>query len=543
MAVLERMARLTNSLVKLEGSVPARPGLARPQGEPAYRALFETATDAILVADWETGCFREVNSAAERLFGYQPDEWAKLRGRMLAPDEPQSETRAMTDELARQGEARRTRWRFRRRDGTQFWGDVSVSVFEAGEQRYMVNIIRDVSEAVAREAELERSYRSLKETQAKLAHADRLALIGQIAAGVAHEINNPAAYISANLDTLEHELERLTLDVKKRSSLLEVVRESQSGVSRITSITRELRAFSRMSQDAIDDIDLNDVVQAACKMTGNEIRHRARLELRLSPLPPITGHADRLTQVITNLLLNAAQSIREGEASLNRILVETSEAADSLLVTVTDSGSGIAPSHLPHLFEPFFTTKGAGEGTGLGLALCADIVHRHGGEISVDSAKGKGSRFTLRFPKVTGLKRSSELNSRPPQGSPAERLRLLIIDDEPLLLRAYERMLGRTHDVEVALGGEEGLKVLRARPDFDLILCDLMMPDCDGPSVYQALSQEAPELLERLHFCSGGAFTQRVTDFLTRVGRPVLEKPLNAARLSRLLSERPAGKT
>ncbi|MCA9646297.1 MAG: response regulator, partial [Myxococcales bacterium] len=251
----------------------------------------------------------------------------------------------------------------------------------------------------------------------------------------------------------------------------------------------------------------------------------------------ITGHADRLTQVITNLLLNAAQAIREGEASLNRILVETREADDSLFVSVSDTGSGIAPNHVSQLFEPFFTTKGAGEGTGLGLALCADIVHRHGGEISVESAKGKGSRFTIRFPKDTGLKRSP-VHSRPPQGAAARRLRLLIIDDEPLLLRAYERMLARTHDVEVALGGEAGLKVLRARQDFDLILCDLMMPDCDGPSVYQALSQEAPELLERLHFCSGGAFTQRVTDFLTRVGRPVLEKPLNQARLSRLLDER-----
>ncbi|MGE0326755.1 MAG: ATP-binding protein [Polyangiaceae bacterium] len=531
------MARITNSLVKLEVAPPAR--RAVPQTASAYRAVFETATDAILVADWDTACFREANTAAERLFGYSADEWPRLTGRMLAPDEPITETRALSLELEAKGAARRTRWRFRRRDGTGFWGDVSVNVFEADGQRYMVNIIRDVSETVAREAELERSYQSLKETQAKLAHADRLALIGQIAAGVAHEINNPAAYISANLDTLEHEIERITLEASKRSSLLEIVRESQSGVSRITSITRELRAFSRMSQDAIDDLDLNDIVQAACKMTGNEIRHRARLELRLSSLPMITGHADRLTQVVTNLLLNAAQSIREGEASLNRILVETKETEDSLLVSVSDTGVGIAQNHLPQLFEPFFTTKGAGEGTGLGLALCADIMHRHGGEISVESAKGKGSRFTLRFPKDTGLKRSA-INSKPPPGGSARRLRLLIIDDEPLLLRAYERMLGRIHDVEVALGGEAGLKVLRARTDFDLVLCDLMMPDCDGPSVYQALSQESPELLERLHFCSGGAFTQRVTDFLARVGRPVLEKPLNPARLNRLLEDRSA---
>ncbi|MCA9626073.1 MAG: PAS domain S-box protein [Myxococcales bacterium] len=532
------MARLTNSLVKLEVDSPSRPSVPAPPGDPAYRALFDTATDAILVADWDTGRFREVNSAATKLFGYTADEWSRLTGRMLAPDEGKLESQGLTQELESRGAARRTRWRFRRRDGGCFWGDVSVSVFEAGGRRYMVNIIRDVSDTVAREAELERSYRSLKETQAKLAHADRLALIGQIAAGVAHEINNPAAYISANLDALEHDLGQLTLESRKRAQLIEIVRESQSGVSRITSITRELRAFSRMSQDAIDEIDLNDVVQAACKMTGNEIRHRARLELRLNPLPLITGHADRLTQVVTNLLLNAAQSIREGEASLNRILVETEVVDDKLQVRVSDSGRGIAPNHLPHLFEPFFTTKGSGEGTGLGLALCADIVHRHGGEISVDSAKGKGSRFTLIFPMDTGLRRPNAQHSRPPQGGSAQRLRLLIIDDEPLLLRAYERMLGREHDVEVALGGEEGLRVLRARQDFDLILCDLMMPDCDGPAVYQALKQEAPELLERLHFCSGGAFTQRVTDFLTRVGRPVLEKPLNAARLSRLLAER-----
>ncbi|MCA9645845.1 MAG: PAS domain S-box protein, partial [Myxococcales bacterium] len=273
------MARITNSLVKLEANnQPVRSGA--PEGLSAYRAVFETATDAILVAEWTSACFREANSAAERLFGYSAEEWPRLSGRMLAPDAAIADTRALSAELEATGSARRTRWRFRRRDGSRLWGDVSVSVFDAGGQRFMVNMIRDVSEAVEREAELERSYASLKETRAKLAHADRLALIGQIAAGVAHEINNPAAYISANLDTLEHELAHLTLETRKRDSLLEIVRESQAGVSRITSITRELRAFSRMSQDAIVDLDLNDVVQAASNIICNEIRHRARLELR-----------------------------------------------------------------------------------------------------------------------------------------------------------------------------------------------------------------------------------------------------------------------
>jgi CheY-like chemotaxis protein/anti-sigma regulatory factor (Ser/Thr protein kinase) len=279
-------------------------------------------------------------------------------------------------------------------------------------------------------------------------------------------------------------------------------------------------------------VHLDEVVQRACRMAKTEIRHRARLVLDLRTRRPVTGDHGKLTQLVTNLVVNAAHAIVEGQADCNQISVTTQERGDTLVLVVEDTGQGIPADLRERIFEPFFTTKPAGRGGGLGLAVCMDIARLHQGTIRVDSELGRGSRFEVCLPLHDGLAAPPPIESPAAATSPPPtRGRLLLIDDDALVLRGLGRLLSLSHEVVLAHGGQEGLEVLLHDRDFDAILCDLMMPVTDGPEVHAVIARRAPELLPRLAFCSGGAFTPRVRAFVDSVDNLVLGKPIRRAEL------------
>ena len=349
-------------------------------------------------------------------------------------------------------------------------------------------------------------------------------LIGQLAAGVAHEVNNPLQFIQSNLSAVAQYwadgapavVDGMFQDIKL-------------GVDRIESVIQALLPFVRAGSDDASDVDLNAVVKFSVRMADNELRHRARVILELDPMPPLVAHREKLGRVITNLLLNAAQAIEEGAADENVVTVSTRYVDGCLLVRVKDTGSGIEPEHMGNLFEPFFTTKGAGKGTGLGLSLCFDIARAHAGRIDVSTELGTGSQFTLVLPVDNGFALPSQVAEAEPSSS--ERLRILVIDDEPLVLRSYERMLGRRHEVVTALGGDRALERLDLDCEFDVILCDLMMPSRDGVMVYERLRASHETLIDRIVFCTGGVFTERVLRFLKGIQNRVLQKPISPQML------------
>jgi signal transduction histidine kinase/FixJ family two-component response regulator len=380
----------------------------------------------------------------------------------------------------------------------------------------------------------------------RLAHTERLAAIGQLAAGVTHEINNPATYVVANLTTMLDLLTALELDPSAREDtraklreLGDMVKENLDGMSRIRSITNDLRTFSRIDSPEVTLVDLNECVVSACKIAFSEIRQRAHLIQALSELPPIPASRGKLAQVVTNLLVNAAQAIPEGNVEQHRVTVRTGHSAGEVWLQVEDTGRGISPQIRAKIFDPFFTTKTRTQGTGLGLALCADIVRQHQGTISVSSQPEGGTCFEVRLPLDTQLEPSppTPVTSQVvPRLRKSRRLQVLLIDDEPLVLRSLRRMLSE-HHIDTAQSGREALELLRRKQDYDLIFCDLMMPEMDGTVVHAELERQMPALLQRLVFCSGGAFTARTKQFVEQTKRPLVEKPLTRESFERVVSE------
>lgn len=373
----------------------------------------------------------------------------------------------------------------------------------------------------------------------RLEHSDRLAALGQLTAGVAHELNNPAAYVLSNLRQIEEVTARMITDGGKPNDLeliLDMTKDCRRGVELIASISRELKFFAH-SGDEEEEIDLEEIIANTCTMTLNEIRYRARLERDIGSLPTIVGSRSKLSQVFVNLLINAAQSIGDGKLADNQITVSARQEQTKVIITIEDTGCGISAANQAKIFEPYFTTKPKGQGTGLGLPICAEIVANHGGSITVESEVGKGTRFIVKLPIETGhVVTPPPPESALPKAKPKKSQRVLLIDDEPLLLKSLARMLKARVKVVTASGGADALDILSRDSDFGAIICDLMMPDVDGIHVYEAVQANHPQLAEKLFFLSGGVFTDRMSTFLQETQVTILDKPVSRETLFQALA-------
>jgi CheY-like chemotaxis protein len=255
-------------------------------------------------------------------------------------------------------------------------------------------------------------------------------------------------------------------------------------------------------------------------------------------LPRSRARTNELGRVFLNLLVNAAQAIPEGNASLNRIVVTASARAGEVVVEVRDSGLGVARHVRERIFDAFFTTKPVGVGMGLGLSIARSIVEGAGGRIEFESEEGRGATFRVRLPAVSPVSAAAPYVGHAPGSLPPRaRRRVLVIDDEPLIGRSLERLLGRVHDVTVLLSAADALHRIDRGERWDAILCDFMMADLDGIGFYEALSARERGSLLRLAFITGGAFGERATRFLAEHDVPVLQKPLDPSVLLEMVEK------
>ncbi|PRP90392.1 response regulator [Enhygromyxa salina] len=386
-----------------------------------------------------------------------------------------------------------------------------------------------------------------KDLQARLMLSDRMASIGTLAAGVAHEINNPLTYVLANLHILGKRAEKaIGLDQTDaaRSQLcsqdtLQLLRETAEGARRVRDIARDLKTFSR-SSDEVHPVDVRQVLDSSVRMAINEIRHRARLERNYLGSPLVLANSSRLGQVFLNLIVNAAQAIPEGAADDNLIRLTTTTGEDGHAeVIVADTGSGIAQHLIERIFEPFVTMKPVGVGTGLGLYICRDIIHHIGGVIQVDSVIGEGTSFTVRLPPAPADAVLSPLTPVPGRKRQEDlpRARILVIDDEPNIGRSFVRSLPE-HEITVVDSGREGVRALDDGASFDLIFCDVMMPDVTGRDVHEHITEHHPGMVDKIVFMTGGAFTERASEFISRVNAPRVDKPFDVSTIRAILRQK-----
>ncbi len=363
--------------------------------------------------------------------------------------------------------------------------------------------------------------------------AERAAQIGRMVADVGHEINNPLTYVVASLELLQEHMNTEELDDPER---LEALNDALDGTRRIEQIVRDLKTAARNQDDDGKGSDPNEAIRAALRMSTNELRQRTRVESELGEVPWIPISEGRFTQIIVNLLINAAHAIPEGDHRANLVRVSTCTTLEgNVRIEVRDTGTGMSASTLERVFEPFYTTKKSG--TGLGLPICKKFVEASGGSLTLESTVGTGTTIQIDLPPVLDPRQSEDRPDADGGDAPA---RILVIDDERLIGVAITRMLGKSHEV-IAMESATDALALLSRPDhgaFDIILCDLMMPDLSGMELFERVQADAPEVAERMIFMTGGAFTDAATQFIESVPNEVIDKPVRRVTLERLVAER-----
>jgi signal transduction histidine kinase/ActR/RegA family two-component response regulator len=383
--------------------------------------------------------------------------------------------------------------------------------------------------------------KELARTQEALHRAEKLGALGQLAAGVAHEINNPAAAIAANVRYLQESLETSgTLP----SDGLACLEEAHSSIDRITGVVRQLLDAGRLagsSSTQTEGVSLAAVVAEAARIARPHYGERVKLVRHVPVELHGLGREPALVQVLANLLVNAAQAIPP-ERSDGRVEVSAARVGDRVELVVADDGTGMSEETLRRLFEPFFTTKAFGEGTGLGLAVSRGLIVALGGQLHFSSVLGRGSRATLELPAADAPPPRAEVrdDASVPAGPPR---RVLIIDDDPELRSALRRCLKSRYEVALTDGTESALAMLRDDDAWDLIVCDLMMADGGGARVYDTLRAERPGLAARMIFLTGGAVTSEARSFLDAQPQPVLYKPLDLIAFARLAEQLSARRT
>jgi len=501
------------------------------------------------------GRLLRVNPALCRMLGRTAGELERLTWKDITHPDDMAESEECVRALL-SGEA--DRWEMNKRylakSGKIVQAHVTTSLMRnrEGEPQFFLTHIVDQTERV--------------ELEARLTQADRLASTGMLAAGVAHEINNPLSFVLFNLENISDMLSRCVERIQQirhilveklgndqatrlfeqRRDLLDAfdfgvardnVREALDGAQRIKEIVRGLKAFSRVDAGKPEPIAVEDAIRSALTLCRNELKYRARVVADFAATSPVLASEGRLSQVFLNLLINAAHAIPEGNVAGNKVLLRTWQERGTVCVEVSDTGCGMPKEVFARLFEPFFTTKPKGVGSGLGLHISKNIIQECGGTIKVESEVGKGTRFLIRLPAFAGETRPGPKDTvqQPEKRGPAGRV--FIVDDEPGIRKILTRLLCE-HQVVAAGSGLEAKALLEADADFDVILCDLMMQDFSGVDLHRWLRQERPDLARRLIFMTGGVFTPAARDYLDSVDNLRLEKPIDAATLKQIVADR-----
>ncbi len=410
----------------------------------------------------------------------------------------------------------------KRKDGSVRELELSISpVFDDhGGIEHYVELTRDVTER--------------REAEAAMQQSERLASLGMLAAGMAHEINNPMTYVLSNLEHLKELSQESKLQVDPEEVDLELcLDDSIHGARRVVEIVADLQALSRQKVDSkVGKASALQTLEMCVRMAQGQIRHNAEV-VREFPTEDVwlTINPQKLSQILLNLILNAVQAMAPGQAAVNRLTLRVRALSDGRgEISVADTGSGMPPGVAQRIFDPFFTTKGTGGGTGLGLSISHSIVTAAQGEILVESEVGKGTCFRVVLPLASAQEEAS-----PPERTSLRGLSVLVVDDEPGVLTAIRRMLASCRTA-TATSVKQALEMI-AHERFDLVLSDVMMSEHTGMELVQALRERDPEMARRVCLMSGGVIGAALVQEVRASGVPLLHKPMTSHELHEALRQ------
>jgi PAS domain S-box-containing protein len=478
-----------------------------------WRALVDCAPDVLMHLD-EQGRVRFINRTPEGVAGASSERAQSLSWFELCDERHHPAMRDALADVFALG-ASRTLETSRRSNDCATWTESHLGPVRNG---------ADVTGALV----IERDVSAKKQAEAQLVAVDRMASIGSLAAAIAHEVNNPLASVMANLELAVHEAEQI--GTRLPAELMDELYDAREAASRVRSIVRDLRVFSRSDDDVFGPVDLARVLDSTLRLAWNEVRQRASLERSFSAVGRVYGSESRLGQVLLNLLLQVVHQIEEGHADRNTIGVRlftddlgrvVIELREQVRDRVAESPNGNAASQA------------------LCFSICNRVLGEHGGNLeSTHTDDGRLLRVTMpaceeavaeQLEESAVLPRISEIHAR-------RRGRVLVIDDERLIAQVVRRTLSREHEVVTLDNAEEGLLRLEAGEHFDAIVCDLMMPRMSGMEFHRRVAADYPELAERIVFFTGGAFTPRAREFLARVPNQRVEKPVAGYELRSVIN-------
>jgi two-component system, NtrC family, sensor kinase len=485
------------------------------RSEARYRNLIESASDAIVTLD-ANGRFTTVNHAAEIVSGYRRGELVGLWFAPLLPDDELPKALA-NFQKALAGETGLFESQFYRKDGEIRYISVTYSTPQKDEE--VLCLIRDVTDQ--------------KMLQEQLIQSEKMSAIGQLVSGVAHELNNPLAGISAFAQLLLSE-KRFPPDQRTAAEMI------YAEARRASRIVQNLLTFARQHKPERTPTQVNQVLDDTLELRGYELRVRG-IDVQRDydeQVPETMADAHQLQQVFLNLITNAEQAMERSERDKQRLTVRTRRAGDVLRIDVEDTGPGIPPNLLERIFNPFFTTKPTGSGTGLGLSISLGIVREHEGRIWAENA-AQGARFVIELP-IVAPRTTGDYPAVPPAVPVTDRLHILVIDDEASVRVALQRYLSsRGHEVETTASGKEALA--RMREDaFDAVIVDMRMPDLSGEQLFQELKARDESYAERVIFTTGQLVDDSVRSFLASTGRPCVPKPFEFGAFDQVLPARRA---
>ncbi|MCB1500153.1 MAG: response regulator [Bauldia sp.] len=489
-----------------------------------FRAIAESSPMALIVIEADGGGIRYANPVAHALLGFDADK--PLEEPMAAFFESQSEMDRLRG-LVMAGLADNVETRLRRVSGETFPAALSSRAFDYdGRAAFAIGLV-DLTQIQEAQAEIQRQ-------RERIYQSERIGALGSLLAGVAHELNNPLSVVVAQATMLE-ELATDQATVTRGGKI-------RNAAERCARIVKTFLAMARQRPPSRTAVDLNEVVAAALELLSYNLR-TAGIEVTadLAPtLPSIWADPDQLSQVVTNLIVNAQQAMADHQGQRRLHVATTADAeTHTVCVAVTDSGPGVPADIKARIFEPFFTTKPLGVGTGIGLSVCHGVVSSHGGTIELTDAAGGGAVFRVRLPVGDETGQTAAAPSVPPPVAAGQRI--LVVDDEPGVAEVLSDILEIDgYAIDLADSGQAALDLIAVHA-YDAVISDVHMPDRDGIALYRGIKEVRPELARKLVLVTGDSLGASIQAFLDSTGVPCIEKPFLPAEVRRIVAEMLAG--